>query len=184
MILFKSRLYREEILRWSLLLALFAWGLTSTLWAASKSREVILIGFDDGGARLVTDAKDRLLQDESAKLIQTFVSHYLNFDAATHQAQVGKAADLMSAELWQRQQGKLLEVNRRLQKEPLEQEAEIESIDMTGDRLFEVLAVVRIKQRAVASIARVKLTIELAPKERSPSSPWAFEIKELRDEVL
>lgn len=184
MILFKSRLYREEFLRWGLMLALLAWGLTSTLWAASKSREVVLIGFDDNGARLVTDAKDRLLQEEAAKLIRSFVSSYLNFEASTHQAQIGKAADLMSAELWGRLQSKLLEVNRRLQSEPLSQIAEVESIDMTGEGVFEVLAAVRIKQRATTSIARVKLTIELGAKERTPGNPWAFEIKELRDEVL
>lgn len=184
MILFKSRLYREELLRWSLMLVLLAWGLTSTLWAASKSREVILIGFDDSGARLVTDAKDRLLEEEAAKFIQAFVGSYLNFDAGTHQAQIGKAADLMSSELWSRQQAKLLEVNQRLQKEALEQRGEIESIDMTGDRVFEVLVAIRIKQRATASAARVKLTLELSAKERTPANPWAFEIKELRDEVL
>lgn len=184
MILFKSRLYREEILRWSLLVCLLGWAVTSTAWAWSKQEKTLLLGFDENGARVITDGRDVLLRDESLKFIKTFVSLYLNFDAANHKDQIGKAADLMSKDLWERSKEKLSEVNQKLKIEPLAQTAEIESIDLVGPDIFEVRLSVVIRQRLVENRVQLKMTLGIARRERTESNPWYYEVKELKDELL
>lgn len=184
MILFKSRLYREELLRWSLIFCLLGWAVTSTAWAWSKEEKTLLLGFDENGARIITDSKDVLLRDESMKFIKTFVSLFLNYDAQNHKDQIGKAADLMSKELWDRSKDKLSEVNQKLKDQPLSQSAEIESIDLIGENLFEVRINVIVRQRLGENRAQVKMTIGLGKRERTETNPWFFEVKEMKDELL
>lgn len=184
MILFKSRLYREEFYRWLLIAALISWAITSTIWALSKTQKTVLIGIDENGTRLITDNKDLLLKSESLKMIQEFLKLYLNFDQNTHKENIGRAADLMASSLWEQQKGKLFEIGEKLKREPLLQTSETESIDLVGENTFEVIANIKILNRAVESKARIKMVLVLQKHERSNVNPWAFEIKELRDETL
>ncbi len=182
--LLKSPLYREEILRWSLIGALAFWGLSSTIWAVTKTQTTLLIAIDDNGARLVTDEHDHLIKAEAVNFIKTFIGFYLNFDSVSHRLQIGKAADLMSSELWERSKLKLFEIDKRLKVEPLSQVSEIQSIDVIRENTYEVIALVHINHRASDSKLPLKLTIELSSRNRTQENPWAFEIKELKDEAL
>lgn len=184
MILLKSSLYREEILRWSLIVVLFIWAMTSTVIALRAKDEVILIGFDETGARTITDEMDSLLKREAVQFLTTFVSGYLNFDHLNHKSQIGKAASLMSESLWGQEQPRLLEINQKLQKEPLTQRAEIQSIDLIGEEQFEVIVEIVVTRKGQESKAKVKFGFSLTKRERTATNPWKFEITQLQEAIL
>ena len=182
--IFESRLYREEFLRWSLVVALTLWGLTASLWAASKKRETLLIAISESGARVIPSSDDSALKSEATEFLKTFLGHYFNYSEATHREQIGKAADLMSADLWDRLKSKLLDVNERLKTQPLTQKSEIESIDRTGENAFESVLQVDVRSRMKESKARVKVSVEVRRRARTRENPWALEVVEIKDELL
>lgn len=184
MILFKSRLYREEIYRWVLVFSLFLWGLGSTIIAVSRSDKLMLISISDHGARLIQSEDDEALRDEAVKFIQQFVGSYLNFDSNSYSATIGQASDLMSEELWSRNQQKYKEIDQRMKSQPLSQTATIESIDAVSPNEFEVIALLRVRQKIEESTGRLKLRMSLRSKARNEANPWRFEIVELKDELL
>lgn len=184
MILLKSRLYREEILRWILIVVLALWATSATVWALSVKREIILIGLDETGARLITDKKDKLLEAEALAFIQAFAKHYLNYNESTFDTEMGLASDFLSADLWERKKADLVSLREKLKREPLTQNGEIESIDLTGELQYEVVTQVRIRRRLVEANVRLRLRLSLERRERSTSNQWAYEIKEMQDESL
>lgn len=184
MILFKSRLYREELLRWSLMVVLLLWALTSTIWGFSRSEKLVLIAMTDQGARLVKASDDESLRDESLKFLKAFVALYLNFEPATYDANVGQAADLMSSDLWDRVKERLFEVSRKMKTQPLTQSAVIESVDAISENEFEVLVALKIRQKLEESKGTLKLRLSLREKPRTENNPWRFEIVEVKDELL
>lgn len=184
MILFRSRLYREEILRWSLMAALFLWAVTGTVWGLSRSEKFVLIAMTDQGARLVKTSDDESLRDESLKFLKAFVALYLNFDPGSYDANVGQAADMMSSDLWGRLKERLFEVSQKMKSQPLSQSAVIESVDAISANEFEVLVRLKVRQKLEASNGTLKLRLSLREKPRTEANPWRFEIVELKDELL
>lgn len=183
MILFKSALYREELLRWTLILVLLAWGLTATAYALSKRQEVLLVGFDQNGARIISDDKDKLLQSEAVLFIQTFLKSYLNYAPHSFETQMGKAADFMSEKIWAQEQPKLLKIAERLKKDPLSQSGEALAIDQVGEGAFEIEARIRVIRRAQVSEAKVLIQLELRKRTRTTANPWIFEISHLEERL-
>ena len=184
MILLKSKIYREEILRWVLILALFAWAMVATVIALRAKPETLLIGLDDHGARLITDQKDRLLVTESTKLIQNFVDLYYSYNEVNHGVRVGHATDLMTEELWKKLQPELAKVQEKLSKEPLTEVAEIDSIDQLGPNRIQVLVSLTIKQRMSERVVKIRLEIGLRQRERTSSNPYGFEIVSLSESTI
>jgi hypothetical protein len=184
MILFKSRLYREEILRWLLMGALFFWAVTSTVWGFSRSEKLVLIAMTEHGARLVSASDDESLREESLKFLKAFVVLYLNYEPATYDANVGQAADLMSSDLWGRLKEHLLGVSQKMKAQPLSQSAVIETIDAISQTEFEVIVTLKVRQKLEESKGTLKLRISLREKPRTEGNPWRFEIVELKDELL
>ena len=180
----KSQLYREEFLRWSLVVALTLWGLAATAWALSKKRETLLIAISDAGARVIANSDDMALKAEATEFLKIFLEHYFNYSEVNHRQQIGKAADLMSAELWDRLKAKLLEVNERLKSQPLVQRSEIESIDQIGEATFESVLQIGVRSRMNGSKARLKVTVEVRRRARTRENPWALEVVEIKDELL
>lgn len=184
MILLKSKIYREEILRWILIVTLLAWAVTATVLALRAKSETILIGLDDHGARLITDQRDRLLVTESTKLIQNFVDLYYSYNETSHKLRIGRATDLMNEELWKKLQPELAKVEEKLSKEPLTETAEIESIDQTGTNKYQVLIGLIVKQRMSERAVRLRLEIGLRQRERTGGNPFGFEIISLAESPL
>ena len=184
MIFLKSRLYREEFLRWSLVGCLMLWAITATSFAFSKKKETLLISISESGARIVVASDDIALKTEAAEFLKTFLGFYFNFSEVNHRQQIGKAADLMSVELWDRLKGKLLEVDERLKVQPLTQIAEIESIDQIGDATFESVLMIGVRTRVNESKAKLKVTVQVKRRARTRENPWSFEVTEIKDELL
>ena len=118
-LIFKSKLLRNEIKHWILIGCLLLWGLTASVYAFSKSEKIILIGIDDAGTRIVTSSQDRLLQSELKNFLKAFFQTYYVYDESSFIEQMGRATEMMSDSLWQRNKDHLSELQQKLQKSPL-----------------------------------------------------------------
>jgi len=183
-LVFKSKLLRNEIKHWLLVGSLAIWGLTASLYAFSKSEKLILVGIDDAGVRLITANSDRLLQAELKSFLKTFFEYYYTYDEKTFLDQIGHATELMSDDLWQRNKDKLLELQQKLQKTPLSQSMEIETIDLLEQGKIEAVLGLKVRARLNEQKVRLKVLIEFKKHERSEKNTWGFEVVELSDAVI
>lgn len=179
--IFKSKLLREEIKHWIAILALFLWAVTATIVAISRTEKTILIGIDDAGTRIITNNSDRLIQSELKNFLSYFINHYYSYDEKTFIGQIGISTDLMSEDLWSRNREELLGLNQRLQKTPLTQVVEIESMDLIEPGKVEVLLALNVRSRLNTQIVKLKVLMEFKARERSDKNPWPFEITEVAD---
>lgn len=182
--IFKSKLLREEIKHWLLVASLSLWALTATIYAISKSEKMILIGVDDVGTRIITDSKDRLLQSELKNFLKVFFETYYSYDEKNYLTQIGTATELMTNELWERNKDHLLEINEKLQKTPLAQSMEIESIDLIDQGKVEAILMLKIRSRIQEQKVRLKVNLEFKKNERSEKNPWGFQITEVSDAAI
>lgn len=90
----------------------------------------------------------------------------------------------MSDDLWQRNKDRLLELNQKLQKNPLSQAMEVETIDLIAQGKVEAVLILKIRSRMNEQKIRLKVVIEFKKHERTEKNPWGFEITELNDAVL
>lgn len=181
---FKSKLLREEIKHWLLLLSLGVWALFATAFALKNNSKTILIGIDESGSRLITETNDRILQNELKNFVKYFVEQYYIYDEKTFADQMSIASDLMSPELWEAQKPKLLELKEKLQKLPLVQLAEIESLDKIDSDKVEGILNLLIKSKISEHKVKLKISLKIMKSLRTEQNPWGFEIMELSDVVL
>lgn len=183
-LIFKSKLLREEIKHWLLMGCLCLWALTATVYALSKSEKVILIGVDDVGARLITEDKDRLLQSELKNFLKAFFESYYVYDEKNFLQKIGNATEMMTVDLWQKNKDRLLELHQKLQKTPLSQTMEVESIDLVDQGRVEAILGISVHSRMNEQKVRLKVILEFRRNERSEKNPWGFQITELSDAVI
>ncbi|MBC7429997.1 MAG: hypothetical protein H7336_15390 [Bacteriovorax sp.] len=184
MIIFKSKLYREEITYWGLIAMLSLWSVTTTFFAVRNTQKTIIIGIDEAGARVISDSKDRLLQVELKQFLKYFLDQYYTYSQDTFTERVGLATELMSSDLWDREKSKLSSLKTKLEQMPLSQFSELESIDLIDKNRVEAILRLKIKSRLNEQLTRLKVTLDFKRQERTESNPWNFQIVELSDAVL
>lgn len=184
MIIFKSKLYREEIKHWMLIVCLIIWALIATIFSFRNTSKTLVIGIDEAGSRLITESNDRLLQVELKQFFKYFLDQYYTYNQDTFQERVGLATELMSTELWEREKSKLLEIQDKLTKTPLIQFSELESLDLVDQNKVEAILKIKIKSRLNEQILKLRISLNFRKHGRSEKNPWNFEITELSDAVL
>lgn len=180
----KSQLFRNEIKQWLLIFSLTMWAVLASAFALKNNSKTMLIGIDDSGSRLITETNDRILQNELKNFIKYFVERYYVYDEKTYADQLSLASDLMNAGLWESQKPRLLEIKEKLQKMPLVQLAEIESLDkVDSDKIEGVLNLI-IKSKLSEHKVKLKIVLRICKAPRTEQNPWGYEITELSDVVL
>ena len=184
MMIFKSKLYREEIKHWLLTAALLFWSITATIFAIQNRKQTLIIGIDEAGSRIISDSKDRLLQSELKQFFKYFLDQYFSYNQDTFNERVGVATELMSADLWEREKSKLTELKSKLDKLPLSQFSEIESVDLIDQNKIEAILKLKIKSRLSEQSVKLKVVLNFKKHDRSEKNPWNYEITELSDATL
>lgn len=183
-LIFKSKLYQDEIRKWILIISLFAWASFATYFAFQNKEKLLLVGIDDSGARLITESNDRILRNELKAFLQSFVLDYYGYNESTFGDQVEKASNLMSQELWEIQKPKLLEIKEKLQKIPLSQIPDIEAIDLIESNKVEVVLKLRILSKISEKEVKIKVRLNIEKNTRTELNPWGYQITEVSDVVL
>ncbi len=184
MMILKSKLYREEIKHWILIVSLFIWALSTTVVVFRNSSKTILVGMDESGARIISESTDRLLRLETKQFLKFFIDHYYTYDQVTFAEQMGLSTELMSPDLWEKEKSKLIELKAKLDKNPLSQNADIENMDLVDQNKVEAILKIKITSRMNEQIVRLKVILEFKKQERSDKNPWNYQITELSDVVL
>ena len=184
MIIFKSKLYREEIKHWILIVCLFSWASITTVFALRNTQKTLVIGIDEAGSRIISDSKDRLMQVELKQFLKYFLDQYYTYNQETFTERVGQATELMSRDLWEKEKDKLVEIKAKLDKSPLSQFSEIESVDLIDQNKVEASVKIKIKSRLSEQTLRLKVQINFKKQERSENNPWNYQIMELSDVVI
>lgn len=184
MMIFKSKLYREEIKHWLLIGCLLFWAFIATVYSLRNKPKTLVIGIDEAGSRLITDANDRLLQSELKQFFKYFLDQYYTYNQDTFQERVGLATELMSVDLWEKEKQKLLEIKDKLQKIPLNQFSELESLDLVDQNRVEAIIKIKIKSRLNEQFLKLRVNLNFKKQIRSEKNPWNFEITELSDAVI
>lgn len=180
----KSKLLREEIKHWFLIFSLTVWAVFASAFALKNNSKTMLIGIDDSGSRLITETNDRILQNELKNFIKYFVERYYIYDEKTFADQISAASDLMNPNLWESQKPKLLGIKEKLQKMPLVQLAEIESLDKVDNDKIEGILNLVIKSKLSEHKVKIKIILRISKATRTEQNPWGYEITELSDAVL
>lgn len=184
MIVLKSKLYREEIKHWLLIVSLFVWAIIATIVVFRNSSKIILVGIDESGARIISESTDRLLRLETKQFLKFFIDHYYTYDQVTFSEQMGLSTEIMSTDLWEKEKSKLIELKTKLDQNPLSQTADIENMDLVDQNKVEAILKIKITSRMNEQIVRLKVILEFKKQERSDKNPWNYQITELSDVVL
>lgn len=182
--IFKSKLYREEVKHWLLIGCLILWALLASIFALKNKEKTILIGIDENGSRIITDSNDRIMQSELKNFLKSFLLTYYGYDDKSFSVQIEAASNLMSLDLWERAKPRLLEQKEKLTKFPLTQIPEIESIDMIEQGKIEAILNLSIKARLNEQKVKLKVRLGFGKSQRTEINPWGFEITEVSDVVL
>jgi hypothetical protein len=184
MIFFKSKLYREEIKHWILIVSLIIWSCVATALAMKNTQKTLIVGIDEAGARIISDSKDRLLQVELKQFFKYFLDQYYTYNQDTFSERIGLATELMSPELWDKEKSKLLDIKAKLEKLPLSQFSELENIDLVDQNKVEAVVKLKIKSRLNEQNIKIKIQLNFKKHERNENNPWNFQVTELSDAVL
>lgn len=177
-------MYREELLRWGLIAALSAWALTATIALAMKSDRTILIGVSDDSSYLIEATNLSIQRKELGSFAKTFVDFYYSFDENSYETRLSRAGDLMSSDLWELKSQEFQKMKAALAKDPLSQTAMVLSIDESATNFVEALVAIRIHRKLESRTAKLKVSIKVTPRERTPENPWPYEVVEITDATL
>ena len=183
-IIFKSKLYREEFLRYGLTFSVFLWALLASALALRNSEKTVLISVDKNNTRVITENFDPMFDQELQNFIKTFLEHQYTYNETSFSKNIGLAADLMSEDLWSKSKPKLIEIEEKLKAEPLTQSMTINSIDLVTENRAEASLAVSIKSRLIEKKLKLKVLLNFHNSKRSKRNPWGYEIGDVSEVVL
>ena len=184
MLIFTSKLYRNEIKHWLLIVSLFLWATFATFFALKNNSKILLIGIEDSNTRIIAESNDRILQNELKNFIVNFVENYYSYNDQTFGEKISLSSDLMSKSLWEIQTPKLLGIQEKLKANPLAQFAEIEIMDKVDSNRVEAILNLTIKSKLQETKVKLKVNILYSKSPRTENNPWGYQIEELTDATL
>jgi hypothetical protein len=164
--------------------AFFVWGLSSTVYALKQKSEMVLIGLDSNGTRIISSQEDPLFKTEVVNFVRRFFSVLYNFDAESFDENVGAATDLMSQDLWQAEKDKITRLREYVKSESVSYSGAIQTITKTKDSKFQILLRTSELHRLKSKNEEIVITISLKPSVRTKSNPWGMEVVSLEEGKL
>lgn len=180
----KSKLIRSELKHWLLVSVLLLWAVSATVFGLSKKDRVLLIGISDSGARVITDQEDAFLKEELQKFVLQFLDLYYVYDEKSYKDRAGKAADVFVEELWDEKKSEMLALHEKLQKTPLSQSIEVQSVDLIETGKVEVVLKVHIKSRMSAPQVNLKVILSYRDNKRTEENPWGYQITGISERMI
>ncbi|RYZ93133.1 MAG: hypothetical protein EOP06_02085 [Proteobacteria bacterium] len=182
--LLKSRMYREELLRWILIIVLALWALTVTVAYLRSRPQTIVIGVSDDASYLIETRSQSHEAKEKLTYLKAFIANYYSFNEKNYDAKMSRAGDSMSQDLWQSKQAEILKIKASLASNPYSQEIKLLSVDDLGDGKIEALTMVMVRRKLNVTPVKLKISLKVEAKARDQASPYPFEVTELSDATL
>ena len=183
-LIFKSKLYRNEIKHWSLIVSLTATTILSSYFALNNKEKIILVGVTESESRIITDSSDRILKFELRNFIKDFLKTYYTYDNQNYLTQMEISSDLMTKDLFEKEKPKILELKNKLVTNSVDQRIEIENFDLLDDQNIEAIIKVLIQGKIDIKSVKLKVHLKFQKIPRSEQNPWGYEITEVSDVVI
>lgn len=186
---YKVYLTKSHLKEWILITVLIFSLILTAIYAFSKKSEILIIGIDQNGTRVVTEQEDPIFKTEAINFIRTFVSLSYNFDQETFAANAAKYSDLLSLKLWNEKKSDILRAAEEIKKEPLQFSTIITKIakdkDKDGLDIYKVYTEQTITRRAKVDKLKYLVNLQIAKVDkRTKDNPYGFEVTFLEEKRL
>ena len=177
-------LVKKHLALTAILLTLTAWAVIASTLALQNKRELVLIGLDPNGTRVITSREDPLFKTEVVNFLRSFVSELYTFTPDTFDSSVGRASDLMTTDLWEKEKEKVIKLQAIVKAEAISSSAEITSITKVSTGVFKVGLLMSESRRVGKQTKKLELSVGLRKGERSESNPYGIEVEKLEETLV
>lgn len=186
---YKIHLTQSKAKEWILISVLIFSLIVTAIYAFSKKSEMLLIGIDQNGTRVITQEEDPIFKTEIINFIRTFVSLSYNFDQDTFTENAGKYSELLSLDLWNQKKSDVLNAAEQIKKEPMQLSTFITKVakdkDKDGNDIYNVYTSQTLTRRAKTEKLKYILKMQVAKvSKRTKDNPYGFEVTALEEQRL
>jgi hypothetical protein len=175
---------RTELLRRLVTITLFLWAMTSSIVAVRSQPRVVLIGMDDTGTRVITQANDPLIAQERVRFIREFLRLYYRYDGAEYATVISQAGALMSDPLWHEKEPEYQRMIKKFEVTPISQDAELLDLREVSDHDFEADLKITVRSRLEQKSSKYRVTLQIAPRKRNVENPYPFEVVQIHENEI
>ena len=178
---FAVYLVKKNVLKISLFAALFLWAVSASFVAMTKKNQVVLIGLDENGTRIISQKEDPLYRVEVKNFLLHFIESLYSFTPENFTENVGQAADLMSKNLWESKKSKLLGLSQKVSEQKIHHTTEVEKITKLEKNLFNIIFISKQKSKLKVWSRKISAKIQLSKTARTQENPWGMEVTSLEE---
>ncbi len=175
---------KPHLIKILLVSSLSLWALTSTFIALTSKNEVLLIGIDQNGTRLITSQEDPLFKTELVGFLRHYFSLSYEFTPKNFTHQVGSATSLLSESLWKKEASNIKKLKTLVESSGLSQSLQIKQLNQVSREKFQALLNIHQKTRLKTQDFQMKVSLGLQKIPRTKNNPWGMEITQLVEEKL
>ncbi len=172
---------RFRLLKLLLGFLLLAWATTSSIWAYRNKSQIILIGLDDAGTRVITSASDPILAKERVKFVREFLRGFYNYSSTDYSQSMSQAGALISDTLWKEKETDFKRIVAQMKLTPLTQEARLLDLREVSEQEFEADLDIHIRSRLQERTVKYRVALTITPKKRSTSNPYPLEVTSIHE---
>ena len=175
---------KPHLVRILLFSSLTLWAGFATFVAISKKSEVLLIGIDKNGSRVIRAQDDPLFKTELVAFLSHYFSLAYDFTPKTFKKRVGDATALMSDSLWQTESSKIKRLKDLVEKSGLTQKSKLQQLNKIDPESFQALVAVEQNTRLKSQRFQMKVSVTIKKVARTHDNPWGMEVSKIKEERL
>jgi hypothetical protein len=159
-----------------LLLALLTWAIGTTAALMHMRPEIVLIGIDQYGTRLIKDEHDRLLRIEKENFMKKYLTFMFNYKSETFEPRISSAGDMMSEALWSQKKADFQRIASNMKGVEIEQITTIDELRETTEDTFEADLSIKVKTKLHETVTKIRVELKLRETPRSATKPFPYEV--------
>lgn len=151
------------------------WAIAATVLLLKKN--IVLIGMDENGVRVIGEEKDRLVAQEKINLVKRFLIYQYNYDAKDYGEKMTLSGNLMSNPLWRSKSSDFFQFKESLKLMPeYRHEGFIAELRQVDDSTFEADLVLTEHKKLSHTDRKMTVEIKVASRFRNLDNPYAWEV--------
>ncbi len=172
------KLIKDEFVFYTLILSLFLWGFSSSLYLIFKEDRSFVIEKDSQGFLKILGTKD--LSSRREVFLRLFVILSFNYDTSSFKKNLSMAGELMSDEFWRKKRAYFLKVFEEVRMKKISQFAEISKLIETSNNTYKAHLNIIIFQGKQKTEKKGKLLIKLQSAEMRAQNLYGFEVYDVQ----
>lgn len=163
---------------------LIGWSITATILLLRNKPQVLLVGIDQNGTRLITNEDDRLLKTERINFVKRYLAFAYSYSSTDYDSRVSTAGDMMAPKLWEEKKQEFLKISEGLKNEELSQKTKVIEIREIDPENFEADLDINVKSRLKEVTRKLRLQLKLKKSSRNRENPYPFEVESYDEHLI